>query len=184
MKTIESIVIERIKLNEISQFIEYLINHISENGDKDILFLPISNDQMQIDSEWEKKFKSGFDKKYGEEGWRKLWIAKNQKNEIVGHIDIRSRNELNTKHRVLLGMGVDRNYRKMKIGQKLLQFVIEYSKNNKEICWIDLEVLTNNIPAIKLYLKNDFEVLVNIVDMFRIESKSYDYTSMTLNVKL
>lgn len=178
----EQIDIEELELSKFDLFLEYLTAHLNENGKENILFQPISNSQLQIDAEWENKFKRGFKKEFGEIGWRKLWVAKNSSNQIVGHIDIRSRNELNTKHRVLLGMGVDSNHRKLKIGQKLLRFVITYCRNHNKICWIDLEVLTDNKPAMKLYLKNDFIILANTIDMFRIENRSYDYTAMTLSV--
>ena len=174
--------IEEIKLEEYPQFFVYLAKHLAENGKGNILFQPLSSNQLAIDSVWEKKFISGFHKEFGQAGWRKLWIASNQDHQIVGHIDIRSRKELNTPHRVLLGMGVDSAFRKLKIGQSLLENVIRFSKNHPIIEWIDLEVLTENKPAISLYLKNNFIPLANFVDMFRIEGKSYDYTSMTLNV--
>ncbi|MCB0844952.1 MAG: GNAT family N-acetyltransferase, partial [Bacteroidetes bacterium] len=70
----------------------------------------------------------------------------------------------------------------MKIGQQLLTYAIKYCINHPEIVWLDLEVMTNNIPAVNLYLKNDFNIVANYADMFRIEGKSFDYTAMTLKV--
>ncbi|MEZ4827832.1 MAG: GNAT family N-acetyltransferase [Bacteroidia bacterium] len=102
---------------------------------------------------------------------------------MVGHIDIRPNNHPNAEHRVLLGMGVDSNFRGLKIGHQLLAFVIEYCKNNPKISWLDLEVMENNIPAKRLYEKMNFETLATTKDMFRIEGISYDYTSMTLRVE-
>jgi ribosomal protein S18 acetylase RimI-like enzyme len=80
-------------------------------------------------------------------------------------------------------MGVDSNFRNLKIGHELLKLVIDYCRNNHKISWIDLQVLTNNIPATKLYKKMSFEQLSVTKDMFRIDNISYDYTSMTLNVE-
>ncbi len=174
--------IEEFRNEDMNMFLDYLTIHLSENGNNNFLFQPLSKEQSKIGRELEEKFNIGFNRNFGDAGWRKLWLARNQENEIVGHIDIRSRNELNAEHRVLLGMGVDNNYRNLKIGQRLIEFVIAYSKNQPKISWIDLEVLTTNIPAVKLYEKMKFQVLSNTVDMFRIEDISYDYTSMTLNV--
>jgi ribosomal protein S18 acetylase RimI-like enzyme len=70
----------------------------------------------------------------------------------------------------------------LKVGQKLLEFIIEYCRNNHKISWIDLQVLTNNIPATMLYKKMNFEQLSVTKDMFRIDTISYDYNHMTLNV--
>ncbi|WP_196893976.1 GNAT family N-acetyltransferase [Aureivirga marina] len=178
-----------IKINELEKeqflaFFEYLDKHLSENGkDEKELFQPVTQEESIITEDWKEKFTSGFSKKYAEKGWRKMWIATNLENQIVGHIDIRSRMEPNTSHRVLLGMGVDSQFRKLKIGQKMLDFVIDYCKVQPEIYWLDLEVMSQNIPAISLYRKQNFEELTTTKDMFRIDGNSYDYTSMTLNVE-
>jgi ribosomal protein S18 acetylase RimI-like enzyme len=66
-------------------------------------------------------------------------------------------------------MGVDSNFRNLKIGQTLLEFIIDYCTNNSKISWIDLQVLTDNIPAIRLYKKMNFEQLSITKDMFRID---------------
>ncbi len=178
----ENVSIHEIERDELDQFFTYLRNHLNENGEESLLFQPITREQLKINSEWTEKFTTGFSTTFGKIGWRKLWVAKTNRNQIIGHIDIRSRNELNTTHRVLLGMGVDSGFRGLRIGHSLLKYAIEYCKDHERIHWIDLEVLTDNTPAIKLYIKNDFEVLTNYVDMFRIGGKSYDYTLMTLEV--
>lgn len=176
--------IKELNKDNLDDFIQYLIIHLSENGQNGTaLFQPLSKQQSALSNEWKAKFKDGINKKNGEIGWRKVWIAINEESNIVGHIDIRSQNQLNTEHRVLLGMGVDSNFRNLKIGHKLLKLIIDYCRNNHKISWIDLQVLTNNIPATKLYKKMNFEQLSVTKDMFRIDNISYDYTSMTLNVE-
>ena len=176
--------IKELNKDNLDDFIQYLTIHLSENGQNGTaLFQPLSKQQSALSSEWKAKFEDGMNKKNGEIGWRKVWIAINEESNIVGHIDIRSQNQLNTEHRVLLGMGVDSNFRNLKIGHELLKSVIDYCRNNHKISWIDLQVLTNNIPATKLYKKMSFEQLSVTKDMFRIDNISYDYTSMTLNVE-
>ena len=176
--------IDQLNNERVNDFLEYVTIHLSENGINETpLFQPLTKKQSNLSDEWKERFENGLKKDINNSGWRKLWIATNQENKIVGHVDIRSHSESNTEHRVLLGMGVDSNFRNLKIGQKLIEFIITYCKNNRIICWIDLQVLTNNIPAIKLYKKMNFKVQSNIFDMFRIDNISYDYTSMTLNVE-
>lgn len=177
-----AISIKEIGEEEFGKFLAYLKVHLSENGDNDFYFLPLTKEQSQFNVEWESKFKSGMKKDFGEAGWRKLWISLNEENEIVGHIDIRSRNELNTDHRVLLGMGTDYRYRNQKIGQRLLMHVIEYCKLHQQISWIDLEVLGANHKAISMYNKMGFQLLSHTKDMFRFQNQSFDYRSMTLDV--
>ncbi|WP_264530491.1 GNAT family N-acetyltransferase [Flavobacterium sp. N502540] len=173
--------IKELNKDKLDDFFQYLNIHLSENGQKGTaLFQPLSKQQSTLSNEWKAKFEDGMNEKAG---WRKIWIAINEEEKIVGHIDIRSQNQSNAEHRVLLGMGVDSNFRNLKIGQNLLEFIIDYCKDNRKISWIDLQVLTNNIPATKLYKKMNFEELSITKDMFRIDTISYDYTSMTLNVE-
>lgn len=175
--------IGEIKREELDLFMEYLNEHLSENGKGEkTLFQPLDQEQVKITTTWKEKFEMGILKKFAEKGWRKLWIATNKEKQIIGHIDIRSYNELNTSHRVLLGMGVHSSFRKLKIGQKMLELVIDYCRKQLKISWLDLEVITTNTPAINLYKKMGFQHLSNTVDMFRINGISYDYTFMTLNV--
>ena len=178
------IIIKELDNERLKEFFHYLTIHISENGQNgNNLYFPLSREQSILSNELMKKFKEGLNKDFGENEWRKVWIALNQENKIVGHLDLRSNNQLNSGHRVLLGMGVDINFRSLKIGYNLLEFIIEYCRQNPKIIWIDLEVMTKNIPAKNLYEKMGFEHLSTIKDMFRINSISYDYTFMTLNVE-
>lgn len=172
-----------VKKEHMNALFKYLAVHISENGNQEnILFQPLTKEQSKLNSEWKEKFESGLSKSFDEYGWRKLWIAMNEENQIIGHVDIRPYNEFNTKHRVQLGMGVDSNFRNLRIGQELIEFVIDYCKKQPAFSWLDLQVMTNNVPAIKLYEKMNFKEISTAIDMFRIDAISYDYTSMTLQV--
>lgn len=178
------VTIKLLDTNRIEDFFQYLSIHISENGNSDkTYFFPLSKEQSKLSDELKSKFKEGLNKEIGEKGWRKTWIALNNENKIVGHIDIRSSDQLNAEHRVVLGMGVDTDFRGQQIGQKLLEFVIEYCKGDEKTSWIDLEVMSNNLTAKKLYDKNGFLELCEIKDKFRINNISFNYTFMTLNVE-
>ena len=177
--------IYELKKDDIDLFLQYLTLHLSENGrDGSIHFQPLSRAQSTFDEMWAEKFNDGrLTRSFDEKGWRKLWVAKNQENAIVGHIDIRAYDQLNTQHRALLGMGVDSSFRKIKVGQRLLEFVIQYCQSRPEIEWLDLQVMAHNFPAISLYKKLNFVELSTVTDMFKIEGIYYDYTSMTLDVR-
>lgn len=174
-----------IKITELTSdrlegFLRYLTAHLAENGiNGSTIFQPLTISQSQLGKGWESKFRDALKIPFGEIGWRKVWIAANQEDVIVGHIDIRHYNELNTRHRVVLGMGVDSNFRKQRIGQQLLSLVIDYCGTDDRISWIDLQVLATNTAAITLYEKMQFQKVGTITDMFRISDLSYDYTSMT-----
>lgn len=178
------ITIQELNKENLYDFFDYLAFHISENGlDGASLFLPLSRIQSTLSEALKSKFEDGLTKNFGEQGWRKTWLAINQENKIVGHADIRSNNQLNAEHRVALGMGVDRYFRREKIGQGLLDHVINYCKANPEIGWLDLEVMANNEKAKRLYEKMGFRQVGLIEDMFRIDNTSYNYIHMTLAVE-
>jgi RimJ/RimL family protein N-acetyltransferase len=169
--------------DRLESFLRYLALHLAENGiNGSTLFQPLTASQSQLGKEWESKFLNAFKMPFGEIGWRKVWIATNREDVIVGHIDIRHYRELNTRHRVLLGMGVDSNFRKQHIGRQLLALVIDYCRTHDQIRWLDLQVLSTNTAAIGLYEKMQFQKIGTVTDMFRISDVSYDYTSMTLLV--
>lgn len=105
-------------------------------------------------------------------------IGKN--NQVVGHADLRNYGVANAGHRVILGMGLQQNFRGKKLGTRLLQAVIQFCKSHPRIEWIDLQVLANNISAIRLYESMKFQKIAHVPDMFRIEETSFDYHTMTL----
>ncbi len=109
-------------------------------------------------------------------------IGKNY--QVVGHADLRNYGMVNTGHRVILGMGLQQNYRGKKLGTRLLQAVIQFCKSHPRIEWIDLQVLANNIPAIRLYESLKFQKIAHVPDMFRIEETSFDYITMTLKTNV
>lgn len=176
--------ITELNKEKLDSFFHYLVRHVSENGLNGAdLFLPLTLQQSTLSDELKSRFKDGLHKEFGENGWRKTWIAVNQENAIVGHADLRSKNQLNAGHRVVLGMGVDRNYRRQRIGLHLLENIIGYCKAHPEISWIDLEVISTNTKAKSLYDKIGFKQVGLTKDMFRIDRVSYDYIAMVLNVE-
>ena len=177
-----SIYIQEVGPEQLEDFLIYLEDHLKENGKEGPLFQPLSSAQLMDGRILRGKFEGSLGKKVGEKGWRKLWLARNEAGDICGHIDIRGRMEPNAGHRVLLGMGVDKGHRRMNIGQDMLLRVIDFCKKHPHIGWLDLEVLDENRPAKGLYRKLNFQELCTVEDMFRIEGKSYGYTSMTLRV--
>lgn len=95
----------KLEQDDFDSFFEYLNHHISENGAKNnLLFLPLSKTQSHLNTPWKEDFVSSLNSKTTDSNWCKIWIAINQDHKIVGHVDIRSHGQLNTEHRVLLGM--------------------------------------------------------------------------------
>ncbi len=115
-------------------------------------------------------------------GWRRVLVAFNEMNDIVGHIDLKSHNQNYMNHRAILGMGVHRNFRKEGLGRLLIESIVDWVKNHTIIEQIDLWVLSNNTPAISLYKKLGFQKIGEIQDMFRVDGLSYNSIMMTKKI--
>lgn len=179
----QKIKIDLLKANRIDEFFVYLNDHISDNGKNNTpLFLPISRKDLNLPATIADSFKKGQSISIDKLGWRRVLIAVNQKNEIVGHIDLKSHNQNYTSHRAVLGMGVHRDYRKEGLGSLLIESILDWAKNETKIERIDLRVLSVNDPAIRLYNKFGFQKIGEIEDMFRIDGKSHNFILMTKKV--
>ena len=76
--------IKKLEKNKLDDFIQYLTDHLSENGQNGTpLFQPLSKQQSVLSDDWKVKFKDGIDKENGEIGWRKVWVAINEENRIT-----------------------------------------------------------------------------------------------------
>lgn len=61
------------------------------------------------------------------------------------------------KHRATLGVSIHPDYRSLGLGKKLMQILIENMKKFDDIKIIELDVMTENIPAIKMYRSLGFK---------------------------
>ena len=84
-------------------------------------------------------------------------IKNKTENKIVGICSIEGINKIRIKHRVDLSITVLKNYWGNKIGEKLIDYAIDYCKLNS-IKKIELTVRIDNERAIKLYKKFGFEI--------------------------
>lgn len=77
-----------------------------------------------------------------------------ENNEIVGFVIV----DIFEDRAEIIDVAVDVMYRNKKIGDKLVKYVIDLSKESG--CEnITLEVKVTNKPALKLYKNNDFEIV-------------------------
>ncbi|ABV87528.1 GNAT family N-acetyltransferase [Shewanella pealeana] len=166
--------------NDLTSFFSYLNDHLSDNGDGETqLFQPMSKVESSVNAAMKSRFTAGINTEIFHQGWRRLWLAFDDNKKIVGHIDIRGHAENHTKHRVLLGMGVDRSVRRFGIGKQLINQMLEWVADEPLIEFIDLWVLSNNLAAQKLYISTGFQKCGEIKDMFKIDGKSLSYTVMS-----
>ena len=113
-------------LDDLDSFFIYLNKHLLENGSNNTnFFQPVSKTDSALNDTMKLRFSKGITISIGEHGWRRLWLAFDRNNKVVGHIDIRSHPEAYTHHRVLLGTGVDSSFRKKGYGIALLKCMFD-----------------------------------------------------------
>jgi ribosomal protein S18 acetylase RimI-like enzyme len=167
---------------QLDEFFVYLREHVAENGAPGIgYFQPMSRAASNISAEREQSFRNALAIEVAKSGWRRLWVARSSNGSIVGHIDLRGHVEHNTSHRCLLGIGVQSASRRRGVGSYLL----ENAKNWAYVAgleWIDLQVLSVNEAAKKLYHRFGFVTVGEVPDMFKIDEQNFSYTYMALRL--
>lgn len=165
---------------DLAAFFAYLDDHMRDNGAAGTpLFQLIAREQSRLPAGVRIAFIKGLEVPVGQTGWRRLWLAIGQTGDIAGHIDLRGRPEPAAGHRALLGMGVHRGWRRRGLGARLLETAADWAQNDAGLAWIDLEVLSDNAPAVDLYLKSGFTMLARVEDMLEIDGVSHDISYMT-----
>jgi ribosomal protein S18 acetylase RimI-like enzyme len=97
--------------------------------------------------------------------------------QVVGWCDALRYQVNSLNHRAGIGMGVQKDYRGNKIGEKLLLATIEHSRQTG-IKRIDLDVREDNTPAINLYKKCGFVVYARMKKGIFLEGRFFDLISM------
>jgi ribosomal protein S18 acetylase RimI-like enzyme len=83
----------------------------------------------------------------------------------------------------MLGMGVHRAYRRHGLGTRLVGTALDWARVDTGLKWIDLEVLSENQPAVALYLRSGFTMTARIADMLQIDGVSHDLSYMTFRLR-
>jgi RimJ/RimL family protein N-acetyltransferase len=181
MQSLSGLRIDPVDRSGFDAFFAYLNDHISDNGAV-IYFQPLSRSDAGVPPRIEASFREGLDIAPCYPGWRRAWAARSADRQIIGHIDLRSRQDRFAEHRCLMGMGVDRDHRKRGIGRALITYAEDWARANTALEWIDLQVLSENTPAMQLYARMGFELVGEIPDMFRIDGRSFSYTTMARKI--
>ena len=170
--------------DDLDRFFAYLDDHLRDNGSgATALFMPMPRAASRFGPERESAFRSAFGTPFGQPGWRRLWLAVDAHGAIAGHVDLRARPEGACAHRALLGMGVHRDARKQGLGARLIGVAAAWAANEASLDWIDLEVLSVNVPARQLYARCGFVQTGETADMFRIDGEALAYTFMSLALR-
>lgn len=172
--------IKLLEARDSALFFSYIDAHLRASGTNGVpLFQPAPRAQSGYLKEKQAGFLEGLGIAVGSPKWRRAWIAVDADNNIAGHVDLRARMEPYSSHRAHLGMGVRIDLRGQGLGPRLLEFVTAWARHSGVIEIIDLEVLSQNLPAVRLYEKAGFRRMCEVDDMFRIDGESISHILMT-----
>ena len=168
---------------DFAEFIDYLGDHTSDNGTAPAgYFMPMPRAESKVDPERAAAFRRALGVAIGEPGWRRAWVARDAEGRIAGHADLRARPERHTAHRCVLGMGVDRRARGQGLGGRLLEHVRAWALAETGVEWIDLQVMSGNAAARRLYERAGFQPCGEIADLFRVDGIALGECSMSLRL--
>ena len=169
--------IEAVDVASMDALLAYLDDHLSDNGRDGKYFMPLTPEQSRFPADKARSFRDGLAIAVGEPGWRRAWAARDARGRVIGHVDLRGHPEAHTGHRCLLGMGVDRDHRRLGLARKLLAHATQWAIE-QDLRWMDLRVLSINEAAVALYRAEGFQMQGGTPDMFWIAGQSLGYLFM------
>ncbi len=79
--------------------------------------------------------------------------------EVVGHLNIRTfPNRPRRRHAGQIGMSVRDDFQGHRVGTALMQAAVDLADNWLNLLRLELEVYTDNEPAVRLYRRFGFEI--------------------------
>ena len=165
--------------SEFDEFIAYLNDQLADNGvHGQPYFMPFDQAHSRVSPNKSAAFRQALGIPYGKAGWRQLWLCRSEQGRLIGHVDLRAHADSSCAHRCILGMGVHRDYRQAGIGTQLISYVEQWANTTSTIKWIDLQVLSNNLPAVQLYLSRGFIRCGEIPALYQLDGQFFSETLM------
>lgn len=162
-------------------YVDHLHQHMSESGVDNIIYSPFAIGFQHDKREMEKSIRDRFTKTLDQLNWQRAFVVK-VKDRIVGHLDLQGANFEASRHRIKLGMGLDREMRGQGLGSQLMQSALEWSREHTQADWIDLYVFEHNTPVRSLYKKFGFKEIGMVVDLFRVSGEKINDIRMSLKI--
>lgn len=165
-------------------YIDHMLRHFRESGhDGDVIFHPVLDFESWDKQEQAGKVAEALELPLPRIGWQRIWIAENEKGEIVADCLLRSGFMEATAHRCQYAIGVERSARGQGMGAKLSALALDWARKQKGIDWVDLWVFAHNAPALAMYEKLGFSRIDAVVDQFRLHGQRIDDVHMTLDLR-
>ena len=102
--------------------------------------------------------------------------------KVVSVANLSASKRERTKHIAILGISVLKDYYRLKIGQTMMERLIEHSKQAPDTEIIQLEVRSDNVAAIALYTKMGFKHFAHIPKAMKIKGEYVSVEGMSLEL--
>jgi ribosomal protein S18 acetylase RimI-like enzyme len=178
---VASLRIEALAEADFDDFFRYLGEQLAENGRGGVYFQPMADAQDGVPAGKQQAFRDGFATPLGMLGWRRAWLARDAQGRVCGHVDLRAHDSPYSSHRCQLGMGVQREHRRIGLARQLLAHATRWA-GEQGLKWIDLQVLSSNEPAVALYRAEGFLMQGGKPDLYVIDGVSLGEVEMARRV--
>jgi ribosomal protein S18 acetylase RimI-like enzyme len=115
--------------------------------------------------------------------WRRAFVLVAADGTFVGHADLKGDRFVAGLHRCELGIGIERPYRRLGFGRRLLEHALDFARAAGTIEWVDLYVFGHNVTARALYESLGFRETGTVRDRFRIGGRAIDDVGMALKIE-
>lgn len=119
----------------------------------------------------------------GAPGWRRAWVLRTPDGSVVGHADLRGHPVPAAAHRCLIGVSVMPAYRRRGWGARLMAQAETWLVEHSALEWVDLQVLSMNEGAFRLYLAGGYVKVGEIAEMFKVDGQYFSFISMSKKLR-
>ncbi|MGE0171242.1 MAG: N-acetyltransferase family protein [Oligoflexales bacterium] len=160
-------------------YVEHIARHYEEQANSEFLYTPMAKPHLHnlLDAKIRK-----WGRPLTETQWERSWIVVTRDSKVVGHVDLSTSHMEATRHRALLSMGIETDYRRKGLGLRLCNEAIKWARTIPGLSWIDLSVFAHNLPAIRLYERLGFIKGGVVEDMFRVQGQRINDIQMALRL--
>lgn len=170
-----------VTLADENKVVEHVYRNRKEAGrDGDTIFGFGSLEPFDEDG-WRKRFRENNNCSLESPGWTRILLATDGEH-IIGGVSLKTEKLHTSLHRASLAIVVEKEYRGHGLGRRLMSMIIEWSRTQTRLEWIDLEVFATNPRAHTLYKSLGFVEWGRCQDRFRVDNKPIDDISMSLKL--
>lgn len=165
---------------DLDLFVRHMEVHASESGrNGDPVFMPWGRERPLDLADFRMRRRARLERPLDDDGWERAWGLFDG-DRIVGHAQLLGGGIPAARHRASLGMGLERPWRRQGWGEQLLRTVLDWSRAQPFLDWVDLGVFGANAPAQALYEKLGFVETGRVEDRYRVDGERIDDIGMSV----